>query len=288
VKPVRYTYTIIRYIHDRAAGETLNVGVLVMAPAEQYVGLEIEPRFERLSRTFSGFDGDVYRQTLLRLRDSVQQLRPRVGELIGLAVLPSDASDLLRSIWPDLDLSFSCGPLMSGITQESLEHVTGELFRRMVASQVPSKGEAERRSDEEVWAVYHKPLIKAKISHYLVEKVLRTADYEIKFDHAFQNRKLHAIQPVTMDFVRPESLQDKATRWLGTAAALKGNPMLAKVYFLLGEPRNESHRHAYNKAKNLLHKMELEHELVEERDAEAFALELAAFMREHGIEVDER
>jgi hypothetical protein len=90
-----------------------------------------------------------------------------------------------------------------------------------------------------------------------------------------------------MDFVKAESLQEKATKWLGNATALKGHPQLAKLYLLLGEPRLESHRQAYDKAKNLLHKMEINHEIVEEREAEAFAHELAVFMKEHGIGADE-
>jgi hypothetical protein len=78
MKAVPYTFTVIRYIHDRAAGESLNVGVLVFAPDVSYIGVEVEPRFERLSRTFSGFDGDVYRQTLNRLKEAVAHIRPRV------------------------------------------------------------------------------------------------------------------------------------------------------------------------------------------------------------------
>ena len=282
-----YSFTVIRYVHDRGAGESLNVGVIVFAPEAAFIGLEIEHRFERLSRTFSGFDGDVYRQTLQRLKESLAYVRPRAGELVGLHPLPPDAPSLLRLIWPDADLSFSAGPTLAGVTNEPLEHVTRELFRRMVTSQAPSKGEAERRSDDEVWAFYQAPLRQAKISHHLVPKSFTAPDFEIKFDHAFQNHRWHAVQPVTMDFIRAESLQDKATRWLGNAAALKGHPRLGKLYLLLGEPRQESHRSAYVKAKNLLHKMEVDHDIIEERDAEAFAHELASYMKEHGIASDD-
>jgi hypothetical protein len=45
----------------------------------------------------------------------------------------------------------------------------------------------------------------------------------------------------------------------------------------------EAHRAAYVKAKNLLHKIPVPHELVEENDAEEFARKLAAYMREHGV-----
>lgn len=285
-KPIAYTYSVIRYVHDRAAAESLNVGVIVFAPEASYIGIEVEGKFERLSRAFSGFDGDTYRHTLNHLCESVKRLRSRLGEFRELHEPPVDAPSLLRHIWPDVGLSFTSGPVLAGIADEPLEQVTAELFRRMVTSQSTSRGEAERRSDDEVWAIYQAPLRKVRVSTHLVPKVFTRPEFEIKFEHAFQNRLWHAVQPVTMDFVRAESLQEKATRWLGAATALEGHPQLAKIYLLLGEPSRESHRSAYEKAKNLLHKMPLKHEIIEERDADAFAAELASYMKQHGILID--
>jgi hypothetical protein len=283
VKGIPYTFTVIRYVHDRAAGETLNVGVIVLAPDVEFIGVEVETRFERLSRVFSGFDGDVYRQTLVRLKESVSRLRPRLGELRGFTSLPSTATALIREIWPDVGSSFTTGSLLAGVSTEAMESVTSDLFRRMVTSQTPLRSDAERRSDEEVWSgTYQAPLREAKVSHRLVEHTFAGPDFRIRFDHAFQNRRWHVVQPVTMDFVREESLQEKATRWLGTATALKDHTQLAKLHLLLGEPHLESHRQAYDKAKNLLHKMPVDHELIEERDAEAFARELAEYIRQQG------
>jgi len=168
-----------------------------------------------------------------------------------------------------------------------MDRVTETLFARMVSSQGAARPDVERRSDEEVWVGYQNSLRNVRISHRLTEKVFTGPDFEIKFDHAFQNQKWHAVQPVTMDFIRAESLQDKATKWLGTASVLEGHPQIGMLHILLGEPRLESHRPAYEKAKNLLHKMKLRHEIFEERDAEAFAEQLAAYMREHGIVEDE-
>jgi hypothetical protein len=236
-----------------------------------------------LSRAFGGFDGDTYRRTLKRLGDSVDGLQNRWGLLPELRELPKDAGRLLKLIWPDADLSFEAGSVLSGITGEPLPHLVDELFARMVSSQAPGRGEAERRTGEEVWTVYQRPLRDRRISHLLAPQTFTAPEFEIKFDHTFQNNLWHVVQPVTMDFVRPESLQDKATRWLGNATALQGHPKLAKLYLLLGQPQLESHRGAYVKAKNLLHKMPLAHSLMEENEAAAFADDLAAFMREHGI-----
>ena len=92
---VPYTFAVIRYVHDRAAGEVLNIGVLVYAPSAHFIGVRAEPRFERLSRAFERFDGDGYRRTLRRLDNSVERLQKRWSQLPELRELPQDAGGLL-------------------------------------------------------------------------------------------------------------------------------------------------------------------------------------------------
>jgi hypothetical protein len=271
-------------VHDRAAAETLNVGVLMYSPETSYLAVQIEPRFERLSRTFAKFDGESYRTTLLQLRESVGTLKQRLFMFPEFSGLPKDAGGVIRAIWPDVGLSFEAGPTVAGMSSTPLDVTLAELFGRMVSSQAASRGEAEHRSDEEVWAgVYQGALRLAGISHRLAPRKLTSPDFEIEFDHAFDNNRTHVVQPITMDFVRAESLQDKATKWVGTGTALKGHPKLGKFYLLIGEPRNEAHRSAYEKAKNVLHKMPVKHEIIEEGEAEHFAEELASYMKHHGV-----
>ena len=56
-----------------------------------------------------------------------------------------------------------------------------------------------------------------------------------------------------------------------------------RLYLLLGPTHLEANRAAYVKAKNLLHKIPVPHELIEEDAAEDFARELADYMRRYGI-----
>lgn len=283
----KYTFTVIRYVHDNAAGEALNVGVLVCAAESAYIDARFELRFERLSRTFAGFDGDSYRQALARFLDAVKRLRMSLTPSTLPEMRLRDASGVVRYIWPDSGLSFQAGPSVAGVTRQPLGKILSELFDRMVSSQMPGRGDLERRSDDEVWAFYQASLRRAKISHLLAPRTFTGPEFEMKFDHAFQNKLWHIVQPVTMDFQKAESLQDKATKWLGNATALKGHPQLGRLHLLLGEPRLEAHRPAYEKAKSLLKKMPVNHEIIEERDADAFAENLASFMREHGLASDE-
>src|SRR5688500_6372051 len=61
---VSYSYCVIRYVHDAGGGERLNVGVVFYSPSVPFLGFLFEPHFERLSRTFSNFNGDQYKEVL--------------------------------------------------------------------------------------------------------------------------------------------------------------------------------------------------------------------------------
>ena len=90
-----------------------------------------------------------------------------------------------------------------------------------------------------------------------------------------------------MDYVDPATMQRKAVDWLGNAVALEDHPELGKIYLLLGAPQNEGFRGRYNRAKDLLHKMPVNHQIIEEDEATDFAREIADYMREHGLIPDD-
>ena len=117
----------------------------------------------------------------------------------------------------------------------------------------------------------------------LQPKVISTSDFTMRFEHTFRNEQVHVLQPLSFDYSRPEPLQNKAARWLGTGVALDGHDELAKFYFLLGLPQSKSHLDAYNKAKALLHKVPVKHEIIEEDEAQDFATAIAAFAKAHQV-----
>jgi hypothetical protein len=283
MKRFTYTYCVVRYIHDPAAGEALNIGVLLCAPEIDLISVKLEYHFERLSETFANFDGEAYRKLLKQLEAGVMRVADQEsGALFRQHDVLTDAHKLAARLVPDRDLSLQFGPMMAGVSSDPADELH-HIFVRMVQSQYPEKRK-ERRTDEDVWAQFQKRLAGQCIIPYLRPKAFTSSEYSLKFDHAFKNQRWHVLQPVTMDYSRPEGLQERATKILGATTILQGDPELGKLYVLLGEPRNSSNRVAYEKAKNLLHKrMPVEHEIVEEREADEFAKEIASYMREHGV-----
>jgi hypothetical protein len=155
----------------------------------------------------------------------------------------------------------------------------------MVTSQDAIRS-SETRTDDDVWAIYQPVLAEKKITKYLRTTVIQTSKVEVKFDHAFRNEKWHLLQPLSMDYVRKELIQHKAARWLGNGIGLQESLEIGRLYFLLGPPRLESHKLAYERAKNLLHAIPIPHEFIEEDAANQFATEMYRYIRAHGVDTE--
>ena len=194
-----YTYSVIRYLHDPATGEMLNIGVILCAPAARVIEARLEYRYERLSDAFVDFDGDHYRRTLHQFTQVLDVLRERLSAttLFDLWDISSNAQSIAKQIWPDMDLSFQIGEVMAGISDD-LSDTIESLFHRMVTSQY-QRATQERRTDDEVWSVYQKPLVRRHVVSNLRPTVLTTPEVTVKFAHAFRNEKWHVLQPLSMD-----------------------------------------------------------------------------------------
>ena len=283
MKLVEYTYTVVQYVHDPDAGETMNIGVLLFAPKQQYLKAEFCHTYERLFKAFVDFDGDHFKRAVRRFEHAISRLAERwTTGLFAEADAPADVGVVAKTIWPDREMSFRYGEILTGLS-ENLDETLASIFYRMVTSQY-EKNRLERRSDEEVWASYNKVFMRSAINHALQEHTFSTDSFEVKFEHSFKNGSWHALQPLSLDYTEPKGIQNKVTKWLGTAVVLEGNPELDTLYLLLGPPNAPDHQDAYRKAKSLLQKrLKVNHRIIEEGDAETFAVELAGFMREHGL-----
>jgi hypothetical protein len=277
---IPYSYCIVRYVHDPAAGEALNVGMLVFAPTERWLECRVEQRYSRLSSTFRDFNGHHYRATTRRMMATVAAFQSRWrNSLPSVDDGPNTLEHLCRLLFPDPGLSLQCGETLSGLAHDLNAAVT-DIFDRMVTSQHVEGSEA-RRNDNQVWAVFQEPLEKAGVLQALQPKRFTSKDFNIEFDYAWQNAEWHVLQPVSMDYRQNDSLQKAATIWLGNATALKDQEELGELDILLGPPQSSSQRLAYARAKDLLRKMPVPHRLIEEDAAADFANEVAAMMREH-------
>jgi len=277
---ISYTFRVIRYVHDPAVGEMLNVGVLLHAPTAEYLGFKFEPSYGRLSTTFVNFDGENFRRYVGRMEAALKRVAESVQPGLGLYQPPQNMDTVTNLVFPDTGGSFQLGPVLGGITDDPAVELE-ILFDRMVASQYRREPKV-RRDDDQVWKVYQRRL-PIEVRQNLKEKTFETKGFVKTFPRTFKNGKQHILEVVSMDYADAGTIQEKALGELGKGAALEGHPDLAKMYLLLGAPQNEAYRPKYNQAKDLLHKLSIPHQIIEEDEAEHFADYLTGYMREHGL-----
>jgi hypothetical protein len=106
-------------------------------------------------------------------------------------------------------------------------------------------------------------------------------DDEIEFQHSWKNGKWHCLEPVSFDLAAPDSIRDKAHRWLGQLASVQGATDPFKVYLLVGAPQQENLQPAFQSAMSILRKIPGEKEIVLEQDAPGLAARIAGEVAEH-------
>ncbi|MGH7487352.1 MAG: hypothetical protein ACREMY_17390, partial [bacterium] len=236
-----------------------------------------EYHFERLSSAFAGFEGERFKQVLRHFEAAIEQERREMFESRHLFVADRNAvtADRIASrVWTDAGLSFRTSEPMGGLS-ENLPATLDTLFERFVTSQY-QREQIETVSDEQVWSALRTQL-DPSVARALRPKKFETKDFFIEFPHAFRNEQWHLVQPLSMDYAHSARIQEKAARWLGNATALQDDPQAraSTLYLVLHRPSIERHKAAYEKAKNLLNKMQMKHEMFEDEDIDSLSAELA-------------
>jgi len=272
-----YSFCVLRYAHDPIAGECLNIGVLLVSEQAAFLDLRLEYHFERLSKAFARFEGDRFKQVLGHFEAAVGDERRAMFESPQLFVADRSgitADRIASRVWRDAGLSFQASEPMGGLSDDLAGTLAG-LFDRFVTSQYQRMQE-ETVTDDQVWSTL-RPRLDQAVTRALRPKKFETTSFSLEFPHAFQNERWHLIQPLSMDYTHAARIQEKAARWLGNTTALEEDPQAraSKLYLVFHRPSIERHIAAYEKAKNLLHKIPMTHEMYEDEDVEALSADLA-------------
>ena len=82
-----FTYTVLRYVHDVATGEFVNMGVAVYAPEANYVSAICIPRYESLTKMFLEVNGEHLRKVMsyiqARFEEHAGKLKTEFTNAVG-------------------------------------------------------------------------------------------------------------------------------------------------------------------------------------------------------------
>jgi hypothetical protein len=277
-----FTYTVLRYVHDIATGEFVNVGVGLYAPEAKYISAICNPRYGRLSKMFLEVNGDHLRSVMRYIQARFEEHASRFNGELPLTEVPKSIMEIAHNILPRDDSSLQWSEPNGGITEDPAATLD-QLYVRLV-EKYEQRAQLPSRQDDEVWKVFRKELESKQVLSRMRTKRIIAKDYDYEFDHAWRNGTWNLYEPVSMDLLDADSILDKANRWLGRATNLSDSTEPFHLWMLIGEPRTEKLKPAYIKALNILKKMPVQKDIISEQKANKFSSDLADEMAKHPVD----
>lgn len=274
-----YTYTVLRYVHDIATGEFLNVGVALLAPERHYVSALCKTTYGRLREVFPSLDGESFRAAMRHVTQEFERFQKELAEELPLKQTSNGIMGYAHAVLGADDSSLQWSPMGSGLSNEpwlTLE----QLYERFVMANEP-RSPTHRRHDEDVWKRFSLELQQRQVLRHFAKKTIAVDDDQIEFKHAWKNGVWHCLAPVSFDLASADSIREKAHKWLGQLTSVSKSSEDFKLYFLVGEPSLAELRPAFESAISILGKSTVEQEVVPESEAGALSERLAAEVHAH-------
>lgn len=274
---VPYSFTILRYVHDVVAGESLNVGVVMYNSAEGGLLAKVQKSTSRLRQTFPDIDHQVFRDMMTSIERGLKSLAQELADTPPFADRDLDVLKCARRVMPDDDSTLQWSAAGWGLTED----VTGtmdQLFERYVTRHDQTAApEERRRTDEDIRREFRSKLGELGAEIPFEQKRIRGTQDEITFETAWKNGSWHAYEPVSLDLEDEKRIKDKARRWRGHLSAVEaGAADNVRVHFLVGGPRDESLHTAFESAKVILSGSPFAPALVDEDDTDNLVEQIKA------------
>lgn len=280
-----FQYSILRYTHDVVTGEYINVGLALYSKPESFFRAQLLTRYQRLTQTFPGADGEAFKRHMEHLQRVFDRLAQEVNkrQTSFLGEWPEAIEEILINVITPDDSSLRFSEPSTGMTDD-LEKLFENLYQRRIEYYL-STAEKASRTDEEVWQAFKKPLVEANIYNRLSRHVIQAGVDTFQFDYAWKNGAWNVLHPLSFDLMYATNMRKKAKEWLGSTILLGTVKEISHIYMLLGrphKPNNELDR-GYKDAKSILTKArtDIKVELVEEDRAEDFAKQIKPMVEEH-------
>lgn len=278
----RYTYTVLRYVHDPLTAEFVNVGLVLHFPESSHGPAILKSRTRgtvgRMRDMFPDLDRTEFSATMRTINRMLTklagQLRPE-----DMFAPSGDALTFARQVLPSDDSSLQWSPVGSGVT-EDLERAFERIYSRLVTKY--DVRSIPRRTDEEVWKPVRQRLEERHLSVVLEPKTITGLDDKIEFQHAWKNGAWHVYEPVSLDLASAEGIYHKVHRWLGQLASV--TPEASEPfcpYFIVGAPSDPQLETAYQRALKILRKSPGQVAVFEESEIEQLVDRIEDAVRAH-------
>lgn len=253
---LKYTYVVLRYVHDPLVGEFANVGLLMFSESrelgDQMPIFKTKKTIGRMREMFPDLDRSAF-VSMLNAAERGASLYFR-NEFSRNTLYSRDQSaiDIAKRLIGKSDASLQWSSEGRGITDRPNE-TFDYLFQRHIS--LYEQRTERRRTDDEVWRPVREALEERNIPIEFEEKIISSDDDSVKFSHAWKNAAWHVYEPVSFDLADEDGISQKAHRWLGQLTSISHNPAeLFVPNLIVGPPEDLNLSRAYEKAISILKK----------------------------------
>lgn len=271
---IPYQYTLIKYVHNIASGEGVNVGLAFLAPDRRLLRVQVNRRYSRVGRFFqANFDGRHYRAVVQYLEAAFSKL---AEELAGQGAmfqsfqdLPLELAALMSRVLPVDATAFRWGPVAAGVTAD-LDRRFESLFNEFVTRH-EDPGPRQLRQETQIWTDFEKQLEDRQIAQIVLPTTIQTDYYEYEFEGSFRNGVLNVIAPISFDLQQSSNIQEKANLWVGRLVTLRRAREFA-FNAIVAPPRPPALRAAFDRARRSLRSQPglVKHLIVEGEDVDEY------------------
>jgi hypothetical protein len=214
-----YHFALLRYVQSASSGERINVGVVMWVPDVHLLLARTNERYGRLSKLFPGFDGATYRQMIRHVQNRVGALSDRLQQIDALQSPPQELAEILEAVVPCDDGCLQWSDEMCGLSDSPADRLE-ELFAEFVTRH-EQRQERQRREEADIRVALDTRIREAGLEDSLQWDVrVQSAHYDYTFQRGWRNGTLQVLEPISLDYLNPADVVDKANVWSGRLYAL--------------------------------------------------------------------
>ncbi len=262
-----YQFSLLRYVHNVATEEFVNIGVVMWVPAEKQFLYRLTERYGRLSNFFNGFNSAGYRQMLRELKHRLREAGKKETSHV------ETISDLLPRIVLIESGCFQWSAAMGGIAVDPAQRLN-QLFVEMIErheDQQTSIRRDEAAVMKDVAARFRQHGIATKLNENVEVK---GGKYSYKFKYGWQNGKRQMMEPISFDYEDKERVIEKANRWAGRLYNLRQPEDDFQMTGIVAPPQDPQLAEAFKQALEMLADAPKVRKLIREDQIESFIPEI--------------
>jgi hypothetical protein len=263
----RYEYVLVRYVHDLASEEFVNIGIILFSREQGKFFVRMNERIGRVSEFF----GDV---RTAGLRSQVRQIQRAIvtldEDLVHASLLeapPASLQPIVAALVGESAYScFRASDLRYGVTADPADRCDA-LFEEFIGRYERSE-ERLRRDEAQISREIDHRLARVPFKEKIDYAVRLESDtYAHEFHAGWQNGKRQVLEPVSFDYAAQGRIVDKASLWSGRLAELSRVNEFGFTA-LAAPPSEPTFGRAYERAVSILRRAPSVRAVIEEKDAD--------------------